>query len=166
MLYDQKYTCRDHLFTHTASHKDTAVGTENVKFGLHSIGHISTGLMSIARVSWPKQVFFLLVSFSICFFAVLRSWRPDSRSLLWTVDVEMCLLLELCDAFIWTAISESGNSNELILCSRGNTGSSFPVAVLMRASFIIALDGFLRLHLKKLSKFLKCSGLTDLHVLK
>ena len=33
-------------------------------------------------------------------------------------------------------------TNELILCSRGNSGSSFPVAVLMRASFIIELDGF------------------------
>ena len=54
----------------------------------------------------------------------------------------MCLLLELCEAFIWAAISEAGNSNELILCSRGNSGSSFPVLVLMRASFIIALDGF------------------------
>ena len=63
------------------------------------------------------------------------------RSLLWTVYVEMCLLLELCEAFIWAAISEAGNSNELILCRGGNSGSSFPVAVLMRASFIIALDG-------------------------
>ena len=26
-----------------------------------------------------------------------------------TVDVEMCLLLELCEAFIWAAISESVN---------------------------------------------------------
>ena len=59
-----------------------------------------------------------------------------------TVDVEMCLLLELCEAIIWATISEVGNSNELILCSRGNSGSSFPVAVLMRASLIIALDGF------------------------
>jgi hypothetical protein len=33
-------------------------------------------------------------------------------------------------------------TNELVLCSRGNSGSSFPVVVLMRASFIIALDGF------------------------
>ena len=33
-------------------------------------------------------------------------------------------------------------SNEFILCSRGNSGSSFPVAVLMRASFNIVLDGF------------------------
>jgi hypothetical protein len=50
----------------------------------------------------------------------------------------MCLLLELCEAFIWAEISEAGNSNELILCNRGNSGSSVPVAVLMRASFIIA----------------------------
>jgi hypothetical protein len=53
-----------------------------------------------------------------------------------------CLLLELCEAFIWAAISEPRNSNELIVCSRGKSGSSFPVAVLMRASFIIAHDGF------------------------
>ena len=56
-----------------------------------------------------------------------------------TVDVEMGMLLELCEAFIWAAISEAGNSNELLLCSKGNSGSSIPVAVLMRASFIIAL---------------------------
>ena len=76
------------------------------------------------------------------------------------VDVEMCLLLELCEAFIWAAISEAGNSNELILCSRGNSGSSFPMAVLMRDSLIIALDVFFRLHLKKIS------GLTEPQVLK
>ena len=56
----------------------------------------------------------------------------------------MCLLLELCEAFIWAAISEAGNSNELTLCSRGNVNSrsSFTVAVLIRASFITALDVF------------------------
>jgi hypothetical protein len=54
----------------------------------------------------------------------------------------MCPLLELCEAFIWAAIAEAGNSNELILCSRGNSGSSFPVAVLMRTSFIVVLDVF------------------------
>ena len=88
------------------------------------------------------SLFFLLVSFSSGFLAAIRPWRPDSRSLLWTVDVEMCLLLELCEVFIWAAISEAGNSNERILYSRGNSGSSFPVAGLMRASCIIALDGF------------------------
>ena len=76
----------------------------------------------------------------------------------------MCLLLELCEAFIWAAISEAGNSNERILCSRGNSGSSFPVAVLMRASSIITLDGFCDCTRSNLSKFLKCTTLTDLHV--
>ena len=53
------------------------------------------------------------------------------------------MLLELCEAFIsWAAISKAGNSNELIFLSRGNSGSSIPVAVLVRASLIIALDGF------------------------
>ena len=46
------------------------------------------------------------------------------------------------EAFIWAAISEAGYFNELILYSRGSSGSSFPLAVLLRASFIIALDGF------------------------
>ena len=33
MLYSGKNTCWDHPFTHTASHKDTAVGTKNHQFG-------------------------------------------------------------------------------------------------------------------------------------
>ena len=84
--------------------------------------------------------FFLLVSFSNGFFAAIWPWRPDSHSLLRTADVDVCYLNS--EAFIWAAISEAGNSNELILCSRANSGSSFPVAVLVRDSFIIALDGF------------------------
>uniref|UniRef100_A0A8C7Q9F7 non-specific serine/threonine protein kinase n=1 Tax=Oncorhynchus mykiss TaxID=8022 RepID=A0A8C7Q9F7_ONCMY len=35
----------------------------------------------------------------------------------------MCLLLELCEAFICAAFSEAGNCNERILCNRGNSGS-------------------------------------------
>ena len=45
--------------------------------------------------------------------------------------------LELCEAFVWSAIWGVVSSNELILCSRGNSGSSFPAAGLMRANFII-----------------------------
>ena len=83
-----------------------------------TIGQISTGLMSIAHVSWAKQVSYLLllllllllVSISSGFFAAIWPWRPDSCSLFWTVDVEMCLLPELCEAFFWAAISEAGNS--------------------------------------------------------
>jgi hypothetical protein len=34
MLHGGNYTCEDHLFTYSASHKDTAVETKNLKFGL------------------------------------------------------------------------------------------------------------------------------------
>ena len=86
------------------------------------------------------SLFLLLVSFNSGFFAAIQKWRPDSCNLLWTVDVDMCLLLELCEAFFWAANSEAGNSNEL--CSKGNFVSSYPAGVLMRGSFIIVLDGF------------------------
>ena len=52
-------------------------------------------------------------------------------------------------------ISEAGNSNKLILCSTGNSGSSVPVAVLMRASFIRVLDGFFATALEETFKVLK-----------
>ena len=93
------------------------------------------------------SLFLLLVFFSSGFFAVIQPWRPNSRTiLLWTVDFEMCLLLALCEAFIWAAIW-GVNSNELILCSRGNSGFYFLVVVLMRASFIIAFDVFFQIDL-------------------
>ena len=45
-----------------------------------------------ARSSDAASLFLLLVFFSSGFFAEIRPWRTDSCSLLWTVDVEMCLL--------------------------------------------------------------------------
>jgi hypothetical protein len=81
-----QHTCGDHPFTYSASHNDRVGSNQNANFWTHQIkGHISTGLMSIACVSWPKQVF-LLVSFRSGFFAAIWPWRSDSRSLLWTVD--------------------------------------------------------------------------------
>ena len=85
------------------------------------------------------SLFFQLVSFSSGFFASIRPWK----AWYWTVDIEMCLLPEFCEAFIWVAIwGATYPLNELILCSRGNSGSSIPVAVLVRASFIIAFHGY------------------------
>jgi hypothetical protein len=165
MLHIGNHTCRDHPFTDSVSHKDTAVGTKHLdSSGQRTDFHRSNvhWLCFLAQAS----LLLLLVSFSSGLFAAIQPWRPDSRSLLWTVDVKMCLLLELCEAFIWSAISEAGHSNELILCSRGNYGSSFPVAVLMRASFIIVLDGICNSTWRNFSTFWKCYTFTDLHVLR
>ena len=70
------------------------------------------------------SLFLLLVSFSSGFFAAICQ-----------ICQFVCYLNS--EAFMW-----AGNSNEFILCSRGNSGSSFPVVVLMGASFIIVLDVF------------------------
>ena len=135
MLHGGNHTCRGNPFTYYASHKDMAVSNLDQSTDFHCSN--TNCLCFFTQAS----LFFLLVSFSSGFFAAIWPCRPDSRSLLWTVDVEMCLLLELCEAFIWAAISEAGNSNELILCNRDKYGS-FSVAVLVKDSFIIVLDGF------------------------
>ena len=83
---------------------------------------------------------FLLVSLSSGFFAAIRPWRPDSHCLLWTVDFEIsCYFNSVKHLFGLQFLRLVTLAN---LCSAAEvTGSTIPVAVLMRASFIIALDG-------------------------
>ena len=121
---------------------------------LEATEQISTILTSIPYVSWPKRFFSSYWSLSV----LLRPWRPDSRSLLPTVDVEMCLLLELWAALMWAQIWGTVNWRFLRLVTLMNLfpaaevtlGLPFPGWVLMRASCVI-------MHLnKKRLKLLKC----------
>ena len=132
MLHGGNYTCGDHPFTYSASHKYTVVGTKNLIWTHQTKRQISTSLMSIARVSCPKQV----SSYNWCHLVVVSLKQLDHEGLIHSVSSEQLMLRCVCEAFIWAEILKAGNSNELILCSRSYYGSSFPTAVLMRASFI------------------------------
>ena len=53
MLHGENHTYKYHPFTYSASHKDRGWNQKS-QFGLK--GQISTSLISIACVSWHKQV--------------------------------------------------------------------------------------------------------------
>ena len=125
------------------SHKYTVVGTKNLRFGHQTKGQISTGLTCIARVSWPKQA----CSSYWCPLVVVSLQQFDQFDLIHTVSSEQLMLRCICylnSVKHLFGLQFPGLKSLMNLSSAAEVtlGLPFLVAVLMRANFIIALDGF------------------------
>ena len=92
------------------------------------------------------SLFFLFITLSSGFFAAILPFRPASRNLLWTVDVETSVLLV---AFNWACISGAVNrrfnseicdSNELVIWFGGHPWSAWPLSVLKSACLFELFD--------------------------
>ena len=130
MLHSGNHTCRDHPLTFSASWRlepkisnldSSDQSTDFHWFNVHS-------LCFLAQAS----LFFLLFFLSCGFLAGIRPWRPDSRSLPWTADVEMCLLLELCGAFMFPLIWGAVTLRFLRLVTLMNVSSASEVTLGLR----------------------------------
>ena len=105
-------------------------------------GEISIGLMSIACVSWPKQV---SSSYS-CTLVVVSLQQFDHEGLTHAVSYEQLMLRCVCYLNSVKHLFGLQSEVQFTLMNLSSaavvTGSSIPVAVLMRSSFIVALYGF------------------------
>ena len=102
-------------------------------------GRISTGLMSIARVSLPKQV-----SSYWCPLVVVSLQQFTDEGLIHTVSSEQLMLRCVCYLKHLFGLQSEVQLTLMTLSSEAGVTLSLPFLwrVLMRASFIIALDGF------------------------